>query len=396
MSRLPRARVMGVTGFALLGGLNLLVTTGLDAQTSSAIGLGYPVMPIDGRAAGIGATGLGLIGSSFSLINPADMRQHQDPGFALAFAAEGVQLTGLEEPVDSDRHRFNLIRAVAPFGNWALGIAFGGAFEQDWSVRFRDSLVLDDGTVPFEETREHDGGISTIDLSAARSVGPLAIGFTAQRFTGSLRQTFNRTFDAPSGTAPPLGAAGGTQTLAYKGWRFRGGAAFELDDRFMVSGAISLKSTLKATPDGDVEALGEVRFPTTFHLGASARPVPQLMVAGSVGWGAWSSVGDIGGAQSHDITQFGGGLEYNGLRLLGGDVPLRFGYRRMDLPFSNGAEPIDERAITGGFGWIFRGGVAEVNLAFDFGTRGNFETDGLEESFRRMTVSFALRQFSSF
>jgi hypothetical protein len=68
----------------------------------------------------------------------------------------------------------------------------------------------------------------------------------------------------------------------------------------------------------------------------------------------------------------------------------------MDLPFSNGEQPIDERAITSGFGWIFRGGVAEVNVAFDFGTRGNFETEGLEESFRRMTVSFALRQFSSF
>jgi len=394
MSLLRRGCVPRAAAFGLAAGLGAAMATGLDAQTSAAIGLGYPVAPIDARAVGIGGTGLGLLGSSFSLINPADMRQHEDPGFGLAFAAEGVTVDGLEEPLDSGRHRFNLIRAVAPVGNWALGIAFGGAFDQDWSVRFRDTLVLEDGFVPFEETREHDGGISTIDLSGARSLGPLAIGFTAQRFTGSLRQTFNRTFDPPRGGAPPLGSAGGTQTLAYKGWRFRGGVAFELNDRVMVSGAVSLKSTLKATPDGDEEALGQVQFPTTFDLGASVKPVPQLLLAGSVGWGAWSSVGSIGEAQSHDIMQFGGGLEYDGIRLLGGEFPLRFGYRRADLPFSNGAVPITERALTGGFGWVFRQGIAEVNVGFDFGTRTNFAREGVEETFRRMTVSFALRQFS--
>jgi hypothetical protein len=366
------------------------------AQTASTIGLGYPVLPIDGRAAALGATGLGLMGSSFSLINPADMDQHDDPGFGLAFASEGVKLKGLEQgDLNSDRHRFNLVRAVAPFGNWRLGIAFGGAFDQDWAVRFRDSLVLEDGTVPFEETREHDGGISTIDLSGARSVGPVSVGFSAQRFTGSLRQTFNRTFEFPSGDAPSLGAAGGTQTLAYSGWRFRGGAAVEVADRFMLSGVVALKSTLEATPDNE-EPLGEVEFPTTFFFGGSFRPTSQFMVAGTYGWGAWSSVGDIGESKSHDVTMFGAGLEYDGLTVLGGELPLRAGIRRAELPFSNGDRPITERAFTGGFGWVFRDGIAEVNLGFEWGSRGDFAMDGLEESFRRMTMSFALREMSIF
>jgi hypothetical protein len=374
----------------------VVFASGAAAQTASTIGLGYPVLPIDGRAAALGATGLGLMGSSFSLINPADMNQHDTPGFGLAFAAEGVKLQGLDQgELNSDRHRFNLIRAVAPFGNWRLGIAFGGAFDQDWAVRFQDSLVLRDGTVPFEETREHDGGISTIDLSGARTLGPLSIGLSAQRFTGSLRQTFNRSFGFPSGEAPTLGAAGGTQTLAYSGWRFRGGASMEVADRFMLSGVVSLKSTLRATPDGE-EPLGEVKFPTTFNFGGSIRATPQLMVAGSVGWGAWSSVGDIGEAKSYDVSMFGAGVEYSGLTLLGGAMPLRAGIRRMELPFSNGDRPITERAFTGGFGWVFREGVAEINLGFDWGSRGDFATDGLEESFRRMTLSLALRQISFF
>ncbi|MDX1395197.1 MAG: hypothetical protein R3195_12440 [Gemmatimonadota bacterium] len=389
MSR--RMRALGLLVAAVVG-----LPAAAAAQAASAIGLGYPVLPIDGRSAALGSTGLGLLGSSFSLLNPADLRQHENPGFGLAFAAEGVDIEGPDEPLSSGRHRFNLIRAVAPFGEWAVGIAFGGAFDQDWAVRFQDTLVLFDGTVPFEETREHDGGISTIDISAAREVGPISIGFSAQRLSGSLRQTFSRSFDPPTGDAPSLGATGGTQTLAYSGWRFRGGAFLELGDRALLSGAVALGSTLKATPDGDEEALGEVDLPATFNIGASGRLLPDLMLAASVGWGAWSSVGDLGEAKSYDIVQYGGGVEYDAIRLLGGDLPIRFGARRFELPFSNGDRPITERAVTGGFGWIFRNGVAEVNVALDFGSRGDFAQDELEESFRRLTVSFALRQIGPF
>ena len=231
------------------------------AQTPiTAVGLGYPVSPVDGRAAALGATGLGLMGSTFSLVNPADLTQHQMPGFTMAFHAEGADIAGGEDPIETGRQRFNLIRAVAPFGSWSAGIGFGSAFDQDWAVRFRDTLVLADGTVPFEETREHDGGISTIDLSLARRVGPVAVGMSAQRYVGSLRQTFNRAFDPPTGDAPSLGASGGGQLISFKGWRFRPGAAIEVADRYMLSGVVSFGANLTATPN-EGEELGSVDLP---------------------------------------------------------------------------------------------------------------------------------------
>ncbi|MDH3734281.1 MAG: hypothetical protein OEU54_12145, partial [Gemmatimonadota bacterium] len=219
------------------------------AQTpASAVGLGYPVVPVDGRSAALGGTALGLLGETFSLGNPADMTQHVNPGFALSFHAEGADLKGGAEPIDTGRQRFHLVRAIAPFSEWAIGIAFGSAFDQDWSARFQDTLAISDGLVPFEETREHNGGISTIDLSLARTVGPLAVGVTASRWIGSLRQTFNRTFGTPIGDSPSLNPAGGSQTLSYKGWRFQTGAAFDLSDRLYLSGVVSFGSTLSATP----------------------------------------------------------------------------------------------------------------------------------------------------
>jgi hypothetical protein len=374
-----------------------LAATPAAAQTPyTAIGLGYPITPLDGRAAALGGTGIGLLGSSFSLVNPAEMTRHTSPAFAISFSGEGVDVEGGDAPLDTGRQRFNMIRAVAPLRGFVVGLAFGGVFDQDWTARFDDTLSLADGSVPFEETREHDGGVSTIELSLARSFGPVSVGLSGQRFTGSLRQSFSRTFDLPLGEAPSLGRAGGSQTLSYSGWRFRGGASIDWDQRFMVSGAISLPTTLTATPKEEGAASADVDMPLTLELGASVVVVPRLLAGASVGYAEWSAAGGLGDVSAHDILRFGGGLEYRGLSLFGGALPVRVGIRRGQLPFSYGEDPVDEQAFTGGFGWVFRQGVAEVNLGFEAGTRGDLELDGAEESFRRLTVSFALRQFRPF
>lgn len=385
----------GVRSASLLA-IGLFLIPGVArAQTPlTAIGLGYPVVPVDGRAAGLGGTGLGLLGGSFSLINPADMTQHTSPSFGLSFAGEEVDIEGGRAPIDIGRQRFTVIRAMAPYRGWSLGIAFGGAFDQDWTVRFQDTLHLFDGDVPFEETREHDGGISTIDFSAARRVGHVSLGVSAQRLTGSLRQTFNRAFKLPKGEAPSLGATGGSTILSYGAWRFKMGAGIQVGDRFMVSGVVTLPSTLTVERQDSTRASVDVDLPASVEVGASARVTSNLLVAGSAGWGGWSDVGDIRDSQSHDITWFGAGLEYTALTLFGGELPVRLGARRTELPFSLGDEALDETAITGGFGWIFRGGAAEVNLGIEVGTRGDILADGVEEGFQRFTVSFSLRQFA--
>jgi len=46
----------------------------LAAQTPvTSLGLGYPVPPLDARAAALGGTGMGLFGGSFSSRNPAEL-----------------------------------------------------------------------------------------------------------------------------------------------------------------------------------------------------------------------------------------------------------------------------------------------------------------------------------
>ena len=368
------------------------------AQTPiTAVGLGYPVAPVDGRSAALGGSGSGLLGGSYSLSNPADLLLHTEPGFSVSLASEGVTLEGEGHSLNTGRGRFTTIRALVPSNDWAFSLAFGGEFDQDWSNILQDTLRLNDGMVPYEETREHNGGISTIDASLARRIGPLGIGVSAQRLTGSLRQSFFRQFDDPIGGAPVLGGIVGARELSWRAWRFRGGGSIRLGDRMVAGVSLGTGGTLYATPEAAEEPEAEFDLPTSIELGGSVRVTDQLLLTAGGGRAGWSAVGSRDAAagsafQSHDIVWLGGGLEYGALSLLGGRLPLRVGWRRTGLPFSRGSEALEESAFTGGFGWEFQEGLAVFDLAFESGSRGDVATAGFAESFRRVTLSFSLRQ----
>ena len=368
------------------------------AQTPiTAVGLGYPVAPVDGRSAALGGSGSGLLGGSYSLSNPADLLLHTEPGFSVSLASEGVTLEGEGHSLNTGRGRFTTIRALVPSNDWAFSLAFGGEFDQDWSNILQDTLRLNDGAVPYEETREHNGGISTIDASLARRIGPLGIGVSAQRLTGSLRQSFFRQFDDPIGGAPALGGIVGARELSWRAWRFKTGGSIRLGDRIVAGVSLGTGGTLYATPEAAEEPEAEFDLPTSIELGGSVRVTDQLLLTAGGGRAGWSAVGSRDAAagsafQSHDIAWLGGGLEYGALSLLGGRLPLRVGWRRTGLPFSRGSEAIEESAFTGGFGWEFQEGLAVFDLAFESGSRGDVATAGFAESFRRVTLSFSLRQ----
>ena len=395
--RLSRAHRSG-RGLLQALGLAVALATPASGQTPvTAVGLGYPVDPVDARSAALGGSGAGLLGGSFSVRNPADLLLHDRPGFGLSLSGEAVTLKGSESSFSTGRERFTAIRALAPFGGWAVSLAFRGEFDQDWANVERDTLRLGVGSVPFEETREHNGGISGIDLSLARQLGPLGIGVSARRLTGSLRQSFFRLFGEPSGGAPILQDLAGAQELAYRAWRFTGGALVRVGGRVVVSGAYSLGGTLFTTVQDSAERTSEFALPGSITVGGSVLLAEELLVTAGAGRTAWPqlrrSAGAAGsGYSSHPVVWVGGGVEFGGFSLLGGRLPLRAGVRRAGLPFSLGEESVAERAVTAGVGWEFQDGLAVFDLSFEAGSRGDPPSSGLAESFRRFTLSLSLRQ----
>lgn len=395
----PRAALAAVAlaGWALAG-----APRPAAAQTpSTAVGLGYPAVPVDARAAALGSTGIGLLGSTFSLRNPAELTEHPASGISITAQPEAVEVAEVDGGDDTGRSRFSTLRAVVRVDEWGVGVGFGSELDQDFVLRLQDTASLGVGRFPYEERREHDGGVSVVELSVARGVGPLSLGLAGQRLTGSLRQTFDRRFEpGVPDSVRQIANVGAEQIVSYGGWRARAGASLRLSSRFMAGASATLPGTLTADPEeGSAGASAEFDLPAAFDVGLSARPTERFLVTAAGGWTGWSSADGDGGLEdgtARDATWFGAGLEYWGVTLRQAPIPLRVGFRQAELPFSRpGFEPADETALTLGVGAIFeRGGlpVAEGNVAFELGRRGDLEEAGFEESFRRFTVSVTLRQ----
>lgn len=393
--RVPGAGGIPTIGSMAAAALLALSSAAASQEPATAAGLGYPVPPLDARAAALGGTGIGLLGGTFSLRNPAELTEHPAAGMSLSLAPEALSLEALEGSVSTGRNRLSVVRAVVPLGRWAAGVGFGAELDQDWTLRIQDTLTLSESRFPFEEVREHDGGISAVDLSLARQLGPLSVGVSGQRLTGVLRQTFSRRFEADPDEeeGSPLRPVSSERRLSYEAYRVKGGVSLRVANRLLVGGSLSHTSDLRVNPDDPDEPRRYMDMPLAAELGGSAR-LGEFLVTAAGGWSGWSTVGEVRpGTAAFDVAWAGAGVEFTGWEVRGVDVPLRLGGRVGELPFAPaGGEPPVERALTAGLGAVFRGGLAQLDAALEVGKRGDLPESGMDESFRRFTMTFSIRQ----
>ncbi len=378
-----------VIGLALLPGV-------LSAQTPvTALGLGYPVPPLDARSAALGGTGLGLFGGSFSSRNPADLTMFSTPAIGGTLAPESVGLTTVEGEQSTGRSRFVLMQGVLPFRQWRFGLNINSELDQDWDVLLADTLETEFGDYPYVENRQHDGGISSVGVSVGYRLGAIGFGVEGSAMTGSLRQVFRRDFDPAIGDPTnQIGGALGDARWAFSGWRFRAGVTGDIGRRAVLSAAVTTYTQLEAEKDTFGIALGAQKFemPLEVAAGGSVVLMQTLMLAVGGGWKGWSKTDfRVLDTESADVMWLGGGLEFVGVKLLSIPVPLRIGYRYTDLPFYGGAfEQLSEQAATFGLGIRLAGGKAALDLGVEIGSRGQFPETGTEESFQRFSLSMGI------
>jgi hypothetical protein len=369
----------------------------LSAQAPvTSLGLGYPVPPLDARAAAMGGTGLGLIGGSLSSRNPADMRGFGRPTLGMTFAPEAVDVKSPGSSQSTGRSRLAIVQAVVPLRAWTVGLSFASGLDQDWGVRLQDTLRTSFGDFPYDERREHDGGVSTVTLGLARQIGNFSVGIDGALLTGSIRQTFSRNFEvAVDDPGRAVGFASGEARSSWSGFRFRGGAATAIGSRVRISGMLGFGTDLKATRDtvGDAPTY-DFSMPLEWAVGGSARLADNLLASAAVGFTDWSATaGDLPDSNAADVLWFGAGVEYVGFSVFGARLPVRAGFRRSDLPFYiPGEEQLTETAATLGLGLEVGGGRAAFDLGIEVGTRGDLASSGVEEGFRRLSLSMALLQ----
>ena len=107
----------------------------------------------------------------------------------------------------------------------------------------------------------------------------------------------------------------------------------------------------------------------------------------------WSELGDpaFDETASGRVTSIGAGLEWTAGSFWAGEFPLRLGFRRSDLPFALDADGALETIWSAGFGVIMAQSqgfpLATLDLA---GELGNRDSGALEESFRRLSLTFRI------
>jgi len=382
---------------ARLSSLLLLLAAGLwpapaDAQSLFAgRGLGYAAEPLDARARGLGGVGLGLPEPSLSLVNPAGVAGL--PAAALHVTMQPDQFTstfgGTE--IEGSTVRFPLIHAALPFRRWIATIGYASYLDRNWAVERDSTLTVGGSEIGVQDRFASHGGVARLRLGAMYAVAPrAAVGASVDVYSGSVQDTLYRVFDDLT-YSPAVNAS----SLAFRGVGFSAGARWVPDEAFALDAAISAGGDLEVRTEGTAENV-TYSLPVQFVAGASGRVAPSVLVAVSGRWNGWSSVDDAFATQggARDTWSVGGGMEFDGVRILNQGVPIRLGARQHQLPFRWNVVGADdgwatERALTGGLGLRLAEGAASLDAGLERGERGG-DAAGITERFWRMTFSLTV------
>lgn len=360
-----------------------------QAEVPGSTGLGRPVPPLDARARALGGAAAALHGANLSAVNPAALIQLGGPGFWATVVPErrSVEGDGVDGVIRTSD--FALARLAGLVSDrWAVSLTLGGFLSQDFGVQLVDTLQLSTGPVLFEETRSSDGGISQFRLDLAGKVsGAWTLGAAGIFYSGEVRKQVDRAFEAGAGFRPYRSAA----AIQYRGWGVALGTQIEPIPEIIL-GVVGTwgPDGLSVENDSTGEEL-DVDLPITVDAGASLQLTSAFLVALSFGWAGWAALSDeLGDRGSADTWGFGGGLE---ARLVGGlnsGLFFRAGAHWQRLPFEIRGGTPSERALSAGLGALLQGGRARLDATVELGRRASRDTNGVEESFTRLTLSLAI------
>lgn len=380
----------------------LAVASPVTAQSLfNSAGIGLPVETLDARSRALGNVGVGLMGGALRPTDPAAAARLVTPTAQFTAQPSWVEYRRDEtgESGTIRGARFPMVGLAYPAWDYGLvSLTFGSFLDQRYEARREETVNLKEGPLSVSDEFVSDGGVSTIQLGFARTVGEVvSVGVSAGRYSGNVVRRITRTFEGEgSGAegAEPFGIGG---RWGYSGTALSLGASLEVGSVARVAASVSRGGTLEAEASDDTEgADGSFDLPTRLRIGGSAVLAPGLMASLGFTVADWSATADdLRSATTAGQTKsFGAGLELTRARLLGRRAPLRIGYRRTELPFVFSEGTPVESVFSAGLGLALQESgeftLAGVDVAVE---RGNRADDGLSEDFWRATLTLRVSGF---
>jgi hypothetical protein len=320
-------------------------------------------------------------------VNPAALaRWRSVAGWAVA-APTRREFDGVRGPVENETVRFPLIGfATAARSRLSVGFSFSDYLDRTFRIDVRDTLVINGTPEPYTDAGRSIGGITDVQLGVGYRLRPsLLVGAGFHYYVGSVRLTAQRTFDNAAYLDVLVNG-----TTDYRGMGFAAGLIFQPSASFDVALSGRVNGSLRAENRVDQTVLN-VPLAHEAAAGVRLQVVPGISLAGTAQWAGWSRANaDIpqasGGAR--DTWALSGGLEIQRVTLIKLRTPLRAGYRFRQLPFLSLGEGVDEQAWSGGFGFTFAQDRANLDIAYEQGTRAAGPT---EERFTTVFVGLTIR-----
>ncbi|MFQ5640628.1 MAG: hypothetical protein ACE5IR_21830, partial [bacterium] len=361
----------------------------------SSQGIGLVRYFNSGRSVGMGGVGLAIIDNlTVSFLNPASLSAIPLTTFSGSFVHESSQLkSSSQNGTIVDTNIFGVQFIVPLYQNVAalsIGINPYSSIEYNFVNATEVEPILSESVVG-------DGGVSTAFLSfAVRPFKNLYLGATGLFYFGVLKNTYRVDFESPeffdvNDEVSRSFTAGGLRVgFVYKivpGWSI--GGVFSTATKFDANTTVTLQRVTQFTdfPDKNIEIPIAYGGGTAFNIGR------KVLVGIDYYAQKWtdSSIENF----VNDSKRIGIGFEYssrgNYLDPFFSRVAYRAGffYRDLGLEMPEG-EKVTEFFGSIGIGIPIKWSAARLDLALEFGRRGNVSRNPVRENIIRLTGSVAV------
>ena len=372
--------------------LFVLVSSTLRAQGAIGLqGYGYPPGQLTVRAATSGG-GLAEFDQAAPL-NPAALMNWGVAGAYIQYAPERRTTTIDGTAVTTTVSRFPVFAIGLPAGQkYSFGISSSTLLERNYSTQLSARQLIRRDSVTTSTATTARGALNDVRFGAAMQVTSwLRAGTALHVLTGENRVRNVRSI------APDTGARFDTVTYAsitenstatFAGTALSVGVDIAPTKNFSVAGSARLGFGLRAELNDSTSR----RADAPSRAGIAARwEVARSNLTARYNWEGWSSMKELG-AESNgvfDTQEYGVGAELPGPKIRGGQMLVRIGARRRDLPYGVAGVQPTEDLLGGGFGFPLGFGRAQVDVGVERATRKVSSLPDVKE--RGFIYSFGFR-----
>lgn len=379
--------------------LACLITGSLCARPAAAQGTislqgwGYPPGQLTVRAL---STGGAL--SEFDNAgpqNPAALMNWGVGGAYLQYSPERRSTTVGDSSLTTRVARFPVFAIGLPFGQrYSFGISTSTLLERNFSSTTVARQLVRADSVTTTTNATLRGAMNDVQFGGAMQLFPwLRVGTALHVITGQNRYNAARSIVSDTGARVDTvryGNINETSTATFGGTALSFGVEVTPVKRITLAGSARLGFGLRA----NLSDSSSRRADAPSRAGAAIRwEFGGANLAARYDWQGWSAMKGLGSDAGgiFDASEYGMGAEIPGPKLPGGQLLLRLGARRRDLPFGVGGRQPTEDVIGGGLGLPIGFGRAQVDFGIERASRKVPGLDGIRERGLIMSFGFRLR-----